>query len=290
MHDLEFLVIRNKNKRVFAEMEFSNPNDCPYVYKACTSAINEQTKSLTGLSVGLSFIEYEEIPAKTNSSILCILDENSLVPSDYINRILAMNNLHTSSGFFCGPIFTECSAIKTNWFVSRISNLYKRYTLNEFGSFISCKLNDDIRNYPPVSGNVFIGSYYNRVGGYNPVTSPRGPIYRNVKFFDRLNKSNVDIIYSTRLSTGYFITQEEMNIENFSSYYYAIGYSDGMSAELSQIDDQYIKCQNMIEISDPSWISSGTQSDNEIYKKYVAILKCNYELGFFEAVTKTKIV
>lgn len=290
MNDLEFLLLRNKNKKLLPTMEFPVYTDSPYVYKQAGHSIDEQSKSLTGLSIGKTVIEYEEIPSKINASILCILDENSIVPSDYINRILAMNNLHTRASFFCGPVFNTSPVIPTDLLNSKISNSYKTYGLNEFGSFISCYLNDDFRNYPPIHGNIFIGSYYNSVGGYNPVISPRGRVYRNPKFFDRLEKTSTDIIYSSRLSTGYFITAEELSIENFSSYYYALGYSDGLNASTKDMEDQYIKCHNMLDIEDPSWITQGPEAQNEIYKKYLYVLKCNYDVGYFEAISKTKII
>jgi hypothetical protein len=167
---------------------------------------------------------------------------------------------------------------------------YRVYNLGEFDGFISGNICGDFRNYPPIYGNIFIGSYYNAVGGYSPLISPRGPIHKNPKFFQRLEGQNKEIIYSTRLSTGYAICRPDTDIENFSSYYYGLGYQDGISLSSEDSEQQYIRSNNMLHIDDPSWIIQGPDSNNESYKDHLTILKCQYDLGFAEAKLKTRIV
>lgn len=288
MEDIHFFILKSKFKSVPPEF---NHVDLPYTYRPCLISLNDQIKQITGVSISCSIIEYEDIPSNVKAGIICILDENSLIPSDYINRILAINNLHTNACFFCGPVDTIYSQIKNDWFISKISGLYKRYNIGELNHFISCEINNDTINYPIILGNIFIGAYYNAVGGYNPIVSPRGPIYKNPHFFKRLNRvENRPMVYNNRLSTMYFITNEEMEISNFGHYYYTLGYMDGLAANNQSFVDQYIKSNNMLEILDPTWLTQGSTSNNECYKKQIMLLKCHYDIGYAEAFTGAKII
>lgn len=287
--DLQFLIIKSDFKKIPPLLEFSNPNDSPYVYMSCVDSIKSQVLHL-GLNTDINIIEYKDIPSKVNAHLVVFLSEKSLVPSDYVNRILAMNNLHTNAGAFCGPIFTQ-KPEGFDWFTSKIAETYMRYSLDSFSSFISCSLTKDNENYPPIFGNVFVGHYYNKIGGYNPIKSERANIYTNPKCFERLERSGGELIYSERLSSGYYITAEEMSIENFKNYYYSMGYAQGVKSTAESFTHQYIQNSNMLEIENITWVTENRNVDNNLeYKKNVSILKCMYDLGYFEGMTGKLLV
>lgn len=288
MKTIIFYIVESPYKKVPPSIVHSNPDDDKYSYLTPEQTLEKQAKEFN-VDIEIREVSLNEIPIKAESFLLCFLDKNSLVPSDYIARILSMNNLHTNAVAFCGPVFTTKSVHKIDWFISKVSNLYKKYSLDSFDSFISCRLNEDEQNYPEITGTIFSGSNYTKLGGIQTI-SARYDIPKVSEFFSR-SKDLGDIIYSSRLSTGYFITAEEFNIENFSQYYYKLGYQDGLKSTPEKMYHQFAQNNNLLEIESLSWATQNEEvKENKEYIKHVAIFKCLYELGFFEAFTGTRII
>jgi hypothetical protein len=288
MKTIQFYILKSPYKKIPPGLIFNNPEDQEYPYTPVFASLEGQAKEFS-VDIEVSEIEITEIPTRANSYLIVFLDQNSIIPQDYIARILSMNNLHTNAAAFCGPVFTEKSVHKIDWFISKISSLYKRYSLDGFDSFISCRLNDDEQNFPPISGSIFSGSHYTKIGGIKCISS-RYP-FADTQLFLQKAKDIGEIIYSSRLSTGYFITTEELEIENFSKYYYQLGYSDGLKSSPEKMNHQFAQNQNLLEIESLSWATQNEEvKENKEYIKHIAIFKCLYEVGFFEAFTGSKLI
>lgn len=221
--------------------------------------IHKQGKNLSVdyiLNVGPA----SEIPRKTDAFLFVILDENTLIPNDYLSRILSMNNLHRDMSFCCGPRPTRSS--RNNLDYDSLEPLYHTYSLDSFSTFISCLINNEPWSYPPISGCVFSGRHYNSVGGYQELMTPRGPT-ENYSFLSRIDKTG-PAVYTERLKTYKFLTHDEMQINSIAKWCYLKGYTDksmGLTTYLKTL------------LTTP---------------KYVEFLAA-YQLGECESVTKTKI-
>lgn len=285
---INFYTIDSEYKKVPPCMLFSNKEESAYKYVPIEDNLQKQIEQFD-IDAEIHQISLESIPVRADSHLICFLDQNSLIPSDYVARIIAMNNLHTDAVAFCGPVFVEKAVSPTDWFISKIAAQYKRYSLDGFDSFISCTLNEDQQNYPDINGLILIGQYYNKMGGISIIKDRH--IIPNVSLFLNNVSSMGDIVYSSRLSTGYFVTSQEFNIENFSKYYYKLGYLNGLKSNNIDMKYQFAKNNNLLEIESLSWITQNEEvKDNDDYIKHIAIFKCIYELGFFEAFTKTRII
>jgi hypothetical protein len=221
--------------------------------------IHKQGKNLSVdylLNVGPA----SEIPRKTDAFLFVILDENTLIPSDYLSRILSMNNLHRDMAFCCGPRLTRCS--RNNLELANLEALYHSYNIDSFSTFISCSINNEPWNYPPISGCVFSGRHYNSAGGYQELITPRGPT-ENYSFLGRIDKMG-PAIYTERLKTYKFLTHDEIQINSMAKWCYFQGYK---SKSLGL--NTYLKA---VLLQD----------------KYAEFLSA-YQLGECESVTKTKI-
>lgn len=301
MHQIDAFVVKSeyktiKENSVFLGSEYINPkikdrqaNDT--LYHPCFESLKNQADGFE-ISANIELVSLDEIPKSTDSFLTIILHQNSLIPEDYLPRIMAMNNLHRSCACFCGPVYTRSKSHPRDWFISRILKGYKNYEIDSFSTSISCKINTEVSNYPPIFGSVFSSRYYNDAGGYEPLSSPRYDIENNTLFFKKVDTIG-DIIYSSKLDTSYFVTAEEFEIENFSKYYYSLGYQEGIMTDNEKIFDRFAENYNWLEFQNIEWCDSNEEVDvtqKFSYARQIAILKCAYQLGFFEAITGEKIV
>lgn len=206
----------------------------------------------------------ENIPKKVNSNLFIILESNSLVPDDYLSRLFSMSNLHRDMVVSCGPRLTCSSRIAKEQ--HELLGLYEVYELDSFSSFISCKINDEKSNYPSIYGSLFSSNYYNSVGGYSEIVSPRGNIEKNVLFFDSLSKFG-PMIYSQQLLTYKYLTVNDLEDKNILKWFYNQGYSDAMCGS--------IYTSTYIEI---------------LSKRDMVRYKSIYELGYNEGLLKCPII
>lgn len=301
MHQIDAFVVKSeykiiKESSVFAGSEYLNPKGkkeevANVVYHPCLDSLKNQAEAFE-IPVNVELVNLDEIPRSTDSFLTIILHQNSLIPEDYLPRIMAMNNLHRSAACFCGPVYTRSKSHPRDWFISRILKGYKNYEIDSFGTSLSCKINTEVLNYPPIFGCVFSSRYYNDAGGYEPLRSPRHDIENNTLFFKKIDTIG-DVIYSSKLNTSYFVTAEEFEIENFSKYYYSLGYQQGLMTENEKIFDRIAENYNWLELQNLEWCESNEEVDiaqKFSYTRQMAILKCSYQLGFYEAVAGEKIV
>lgn len=278
MNQVEFYIIRSETLVVPA---FFNTNISGQMFRPAYDVIEKQIKELN-LNAGVNMVDIKDIPVNTQSFLVCILGENSLVPDDYVARLLSMNNLHRNMSLLCGPVNTTSNVIPKDWFISKIAKNYKNYEIDGFSSFISCYLNNDESNYPPIEGCIFSGRHYNECGGYRPIFSPRYLITKDSNLLSELDKSG-PIIYSDRLRTITYISSDEYEMSNFSKYYYRLGYYDGTRG----INHN----SKILEITDFERYNKDIPEDNkEKYLKISKILECMYKIGHTEAVTQNAIL
>lgn len=289
MNQIEFYIKKSRSK-IVPPFYSSVVEGESSLYKPVTASLEQQVKELN-INAGVHVVDIQDIPVKTGAFLLCVLDENSLIPDDYLHRIVSMNNLHRDAALVCGPVKTVSQTQPIDWFVSRIARVYKNYFLDGFSSFISCYLNDDSQNYPPIDGCVFSGRHYNECGGYRAIMTPRFMLEKNFEFLSRIDKTG-PMVYSDRLKTLYYISSEEFEIQNFSRFYYCLGYYDGLQSTSKKFRNQFITNANLLEVDSLTWVDDNhdvAESKRDKYGQAAATLKCMYELGYTEAIVKGKL-
>lgn len=274
MKQIDFYIKKSKQKVVPPFFTHVLDGESAFVYRPATDELERQIKEL-GLNAAVNVVDIQNIPTKVDSFLVCILDENSIIPDDYVSRVLSINNLHRDAAMFCGPITPVAQTIPTDWFIARISKTYRSYEIDGFSAFSSCYINKDLQNYPAIDGCIFSGRHYNQVGGYRPIMSPRSLVEKNDLFFAALDKIG-PMIYSDRLKTLYYITSEELRPEHMPKYYYSLGYVDGLAKNPAS--------PIMLESIDVP------AEYRDQYEVHAALLRGSYDLGKNEAISKTKIV
>jgi hypothetical protein len=290
MNQIEFYIKKSRHKVVPPFYSHLLKEEQSFLYRPVTQALEQQIKELN-LNAGVHVVDLQDIPTKTNAFLLCILDENSMVTDDYVARITSMNNLHRDMAMLCGPVRAISKTQPLDWFISRIANIYKDYNIDGFSSFVSCYLNKDTQNYPPIEGCIFSGRHYNECGGYRAIITPRYALEKNFEFLSAIDKSG-PIVYSEKLRTLYYVNSEEFDIPNFSKFYYCLGYYDGLQSTSGKFYNQFIVNANLLEVESLTWIRKNMEvpeTKRDQYSQMAATLKLMYELGYGEAIVKNKL-
>jgi hypothetical protein len=280
---IKFLIKKSLNT-VVPEFFSCETTDKTSIYRPVTPSLNDQLRSL-GVAGSISILSVEDFPTHVDDFLVCVLDENSLVPDDYIARIMAMNNLHRDAALFCGPVGTH-SSIKPTSTINKILELYKTYHYDSFSRFISCEINNDYNYYPPITGCVISGRVYNMVHGYKPQRTVRSIIENNKDFFCSLSKLG-PMIYSNRLSTFQYLTSEDLKTENLIQYWYTEGYSSAQLDKHNKVDTNK-ESSKLLKLE---YLISNTDSPNDSSFKFIIdACKCMYSVGYYECLTNSKIL
>lgn len=216
MKTLEFYIVQ-ENKVVPPEFVHNESKDTYFTLED----ISKQAK-LLNIDYTLTCGALSGIPRKTDSFLFIVLSENSLIPGDFLSKILSINNLHRDAACFCGPRIARSS--KSTLDLANFLKLYQNYSLDSFSTFISCYINGQDWLYPSISGSIFSGRHYNSVGGYSEHMSPRGPV-ENIEFFNRIDRSG-PMVYSECLKTYKFLTDIDMVRPYMTQWCYEQGYVD----------------------------------------------------------------
>lgn len=261
-------MLKKSKFKVVPHLHESYINDTLY-----TPAYFSLKRQLQDQSISGSVDIIEQFPRKTMAFLVCILDENSLVPDDYVARLLAVNNIHRDMSMCCGPVLNMYPEHKIDKTESAIVAKYKQYKIPAISNVISCTI-DDSDHFPPTTGCLISGHYYNQIGGYTPIETVRCSTIDNPAVFNRLLKLG-PIIYSTALSTSYFVTSDELNMANYAKHFYDLGYFDGL------LGKQRPNVINDIEYD---------LSQDEVNVSLINTCKCNYNVGYYEALAKNLII
>jgi len=245
------------NKKIIEDSYVYNTDNCTY---KTVEDLKVQAKFLN-IDYSITKGPSSEIPRKVDSFLFIILEENSLIPDDYLSRILSMNNLHRDMSCMFGPRLTRSSRIVLE--LAGFLDFYYNYNLDSFSTFISCYINSQEWLYPPITGCVFSGRSYNSVGGYQELKTPRHTTEENPDFFSRVDKSG-KMIYSDRLTTYKFITHEDLENANIMKWCYSKGFTE-----------ELIKHKSYLNVL--------------LRKDGLENLLAAYELGRIEQKTSTKI-
>ena len=289
MKQIEIFVIPNKHT-----VKENSIRQKDTVLESCTDSLQKQATQF-GIDVIVNLVDIENIPTTSDASLVGILDENMFIRNDYLAAVVSINNLHRDATVLCGPI---CTRHKNNsdWFTKAIEENYKNYNIPVTEEMLLIDISDEEHNFPPINGCFFSGVVYNDMGGYTPVASPRGYL-RNNKHFIKMMSTKGRIIHSSSLKSIYFISEAEFDVESISEYYYDLGYQDGIlisyktdKERLAETWHRFIESPEMFDNTSPRWLLSDNEETNYSYAEKLVLLKCKYQVGFFEGMLGRKII
>lgn len=254
-----------------------------------------------GLKGNVTKVSVDDLSKRVDANLVVILDEDTYVPEDFINRIVSFNNLFRDAGILCGPVYPTLD--------SQFSKSYYTYDL-KFGTSVVSDISKEPNSYPSIIGSVITGQAYNSFL-YNPVKSTRHSSADNSFFVSSVAKQ-YKIYYSPKLFKARYLDKSDLDIKVLSDYYYNLGYQDGMALsakskneKTNELYDRFINSPEMFDNTMPRWLfeSISMSSDNtdqktirakpEVTAEYVEILvltKCKYQIGFYEGMLGKEVI
>lgn len=244
-----------------------------------------------GISFNALRTSIDAIPNCVESSLVMFIESSFLLKEDYIFNAITLNNLHRDMGIVFGPTEAYTKSSKN---VESINNSYHSYDLN-FGSIYTADITDEPHNYGSLYNAVISGSIYNRIG-FSACKTPRSYILDNPGFLSEIAKIS-KVYYSSVLRKTKVLNEKDFDHEIISDYYYNLGYIDGVShARLSKkekIDDlwkKFVEAPEVIDSNHPRWLFQHSKIENITYLELLVLLKCKYQIGYFEGMLGKKVI
>ena len=236
--------------------------------------------------------DYGSIPPRVESNLVMFVDPLFLVQSDYIFNAISLNNILRDAGILFGPIFIESNS---NLNIRHIKNTYHEYDLDFGNTSKICDITKEPHNYGSLNNAVISGAAYNRVG-FHACTSTRMTTIDNPVFFNEVSKFS-SIYYCSGIPKLRPLEDVDFEEKTISDYYYAQGYRDGLSC-FSETDrkealwKRFVESPETIDGHSARWLFAKDSEKFEMskYLELLVILKCKYQIGFFEALTGKKMI
>lgn len=299
-----------KDISVFIIENYGNKNRISHKDQLIENCVNALKKEVDAYNINadVNIVSIESIPAQCDANLICFLDQNMFIPDDFLNRAVALNNLFRDGGVFCGPVYTHWDDNSPS-FIKSIEKNYHRYHLH-FGNSQVCDITQEEHNYPRLIGSVFSGSAYNEIG-YSSLKSPRHQSLDNRSFIQKIGR-RYKILYAEDLYKIRYLTSSDMETKNISDYYYDMGFQDGLLLSMKNVADKqnelwhrFVESPELLDNEMPRWLYKDIiEQANENsglpkkitpvfefdYLEKLVILKCKYQIGFFEGMMGTQLV
>ena len=241
-----------------------------------------------GISGNIVKIEVDEpLPEKTESNLNLIIDSSLMLKEDTINHLISLNNMFGTAGVFCGPVFQN-KEITDSFTNSKLISSYYAYDL-DFGASEVCNITDEKNNFPSLIGTCVTREAYNSYP-INPLHKGRYPRRDNKAFLSQVSK-RTDIIYSRGFSKVKNLAAKDFKIESISNYYYNLGFNDGSLLALKNKKDKqlelwrrFVSSPELLDNELPRWLFRVTPEDGSEHLEQLVVLKCKYQIGFYEGM------
>tara|TARA_B100001113_G_C21120000_1_gene626979 strand:+ start:1628 stop:2494 length:867 start_codon:yes stop_codon:yes gene_type:complete len=231
----------------------------------------------------------EPLPHKTESNLNLILDTSLMVKEDTINHLISLNNMFRTAGIFCGPVYQKVEEIsQQNPINDKMHSSYYSYDLN-FGGTEVCNISKDINSYPNLVGCCVTKEAYNNYI-INPLIKSRFYSRDNRMFISKISE-RYDLIYSKGFSKIKNLTTADFSITAVSNYYYNLGFQDGSvlaskNADQKQLEiwRRFVSSPELLDNELPRWLFRVTAEEGSEHLEQLVLLKCKYQIGFYEGM------
>lgn len=280
MNDIEVLIAKRSNNK-------KRPTHVTSQRERLVPAIHTRKElSDYGLSGNVSFIDIEDLGKRIEANLIVILDEDIYIPEDFINKVVSFNNMFRDAGVLCGPVFPTLD--------SPFSKSYYTYDL-KFGTSVVSDITKEENSFPSILGSVITGQAYNRYL-YTPVKSSRHVSADNAFFMSTLCKE-YKIYYSPKLLKARYLEKSDLEIDCITSYYYNLGYQDGLAVSSKNKDDKnmelfnrFVNSPEMFDNTMPRWLFESSPAAESEYLEILVLAKCKYQIGFYEGMLGKEVI
>lgn len=253
-------------------------------YVSPLKSLPEQLSS-TGVSFDIIDCKLEEIPKEIDSKLIIFVDPSLLIREDYIFNAVTLNNLFRDMGIMFGPIEVETSCSKN---IRHIKNSYHRYSLDFGNSNQICDITGEVHNYGTLRNAIISGAAYNRVM-FSACCTPRSKILDNPDFINRISK-NHKVFYSSNLKRLKCLSDKDFEHATLSDHYYNQGFIDGFRASClenlekrKEVWSRFVESPEIIDVNEPRRLFEQEASEENVaYLELLVLLKCKYQIGYFE--------
>jgi hypothetical protein len=245
--------------------------------------INIKNASSSKYSIHKVAAKINELPQKTDSRFVLICHSDIFVSNSFIDLAISTAELFQDAALISGPIKTDNK--------NTISRVYE-YDLGSLNAEIA-NITNEQNNYPPINGSIISGNIYNRFT-YSPIISHRHSSVENKRFIKMASNNN--ILYSKNLIKIKHTNEEDLKISRISDHSYDLGYQHG-SLLFENHDDQqtkrelwfkFVESPEILDRDMPRWFTKSETKENEL--KDIVIMKCKYQIGFFEGLTNQQLI
>ncbi len=283
MKDVQIIALHGKCDKQTVNLEtgsFFEPVSC-----ICTQ-LNSHDISYSVLRTSI-----DRIPHTVEANLVMFIDLSFLVKEDYLFNAVTLNNLHRDMGIIFGPTSINTKSNKNEKY---IKNSYYGYDL-DFGSIYTADITDEPHNYGSLYNAVISGSVYNRIG-FSGCKTPRSFILDSASFFKEVAK-NHKIYYSSILQKVKVLTEDDFEHKVISDYYYDLGYLDGVSNSMLTDSEKkhdlwkrFVESPEVVDSNHPRWLFEQSEDQNSDYLELLVLLKCKYQIGYFEGMLGKRVI
>ncbi len=263
---IDFFIISNETK-VPNIYSTTNKDDRGIAYRPCIDSLYAQSKEL-GVNINIKILERTEVPTSTKSLLVGFLCENSLIPDDYLARIMSLNNLYRSAFGFVGNHSCVYNQSNQDAFNNDLASMHhSRRIGNDWNKNTLMEITNEIKQ-PLIYGCVFNGYYYNSNGGFKASLTPRTISLMS----SNLINDKTELIWAKRLDIFEFIPTPDFHDNTFGQWFYDLGYFNKKKWE-----------------DDPDLLLFSLKYKDEQYKKRVKFFQWMYDTGCYESFIGEKI-
>ena len=290
MKDIQVFILKSDNSKSEKFPSYAGFEDC-------ATGSTRQLKDL-GVSYSVDIVNEEELPTKTDSRLVSIFYENSFLTNKYFLSVISLSNLYPNFSILCGNIETELSSASDSFFVGKIAQYYKQYSLDSYSNNLVSEISEELENLPPSYNFTLNSTPYNSIGGYAPLRTPRGRTANNRGFVIEV-ASLGGVIHCESLGTKILISEEELSLSNLCKYFYDLGFlasvniKTGDAPHYERIWKQFVESPESLDhkvLSRIGFDKTIPESESKQFAEKFSMIRCSYQCGLFEGLSGTKIL
>ena len=290
MKDIQVFILNSDNSKSEKFPSYAGFEDC-------TTGANRQLKDL-GVSYSVDTVNEEELPTKTDSRLVSVFYGNSFLTNKYFLSVVSLSNLYPNFSVLCGDIASELSGASGDFFVGKIAQHYKQYSLNNYSNNLVSEISEELENLPPSYNFTLNSTSYNSIGGYAPLRTPRGRTVNNRGFVIEA-ASLGSVIHSRSLNTKLLISEERLSLSGLCKYFYDLGFlasiniknEDGPHYE--RIWKQFVESPESLGhkvLGRIGFDQTIPEVESKKFAEKFSMIRCSYQCGLFEGLSGTKIL
>tara|TARA_R100001594_G_scaffold74562_2_gene109282 strand:- start:7821 stop:8738 length:918 start_codon:yes stop_codon:yes gene_type:complete len=268
-----------------------------FVFEPSLEGIIRQSRDLD-IPIDVEKSNYEELPSKTDSNLVILLNENSMISSKYLLNVVSLNNMYPDFSILCGNIENHYTGVRDDFFIKKISPYYRSYNVFPSDGVVLSDVSKDISNLPP-SYNISVnGVVYNKLGGVCPLRTSRGNILDNRQFVSKASKLG-DVIHSKNLGVKNIFSEKDLSMSSVSKYFYGLGYLASISIKSSDspvyehVWKQFVETPESLDhriLGRLTFEKEIPEGQHKLYGQKMAMIKCSYQCGLFEGLSGLEIL